>query len=688
MGCARLLALGLLGTVAACPPPEPLTATIPPVSTGKVRIRVFTEASPVRSLAAVGRFVFAGTDHDIERWDAAGAVVPLAAEHGLSGHEIVALASDPERRWVWVLTEGGLGYYDASKEVFRELPAPPATLAIDFAALAKTGAALAASSEGGAWIGTEQGLVFVSAKGGWSSTAIKDPIRALARSASGWLWMATPSGLVVRKPSGETTRIGALQGNAVAEPRLLVALPENRLLVIGADLEGHERLAIGLDSAWTTYRALPDTHWDAAAPRGAGADVLGGGRVFHLARPEPGRVRPLSRDGMRLVALSSVGPALEWEVEPLDAQPPPGAISIGSADDRLLIGTRDMGTARYRAGEVRPSDWLRRRQLVADATTLTVACASERDCWLATGGGPAWHWNGERFLPGGPTGPIPAVAAAPSTGAAAPTVPPTAGAPAEAQVVVAVVRDPGGMLYGLHRGAHESVLHVSRIEGPTWTPIETLQIAVPGETPDVAFARFAATDRLWLGLRYRDGMEMRSYGVAVVDFAALAVAYHRAGAQPDSTQAKVFPIPVGVVDAEVRGNTAWFATSEGIARLERGQVKLWTEADGLRSELARAVTIMADGTPIVATGDGAARWTGAAWDFPLALRFDINDVVATRNGQVWMATDRGIAAWDGEKVRRVDTRRGLAENTVLDVATDQFDRVWARGPGSVTLISQ
>jgi len=55
---------------------------------------------------------------------------------------------------------------------------------------------------------------------------------------------------------------------------------------------------------------------------------------------------------------------------------------------------------------------------------------------------------------------------------------------------------------------------------------------------------------------------------------------------------------------------------------------------------------------------------------------------------VWMATERGIAAWDGRKVRRVDTRRGLAENIVLDVAVDQFDRVWARGPGSLTLISQ
>jgi len=143
-----------------------------------------------------------------------------------------------------------------------------------------------------------------------------------------------------------------------------------------------------------------------------------------------------------------------------------------------------------------------------------------------------------------------------------------------------------------------------------------------------------------------------------------------------------------VVDADVRGDTAWFATNEGVARLAHGEVKVWTEADGLRSELARAVTIAPDGSVIIATGAGAGVWNGSGWEFPAALRFEINDVVATRNGQVWMATERGIAAWDGKKVRRVDMLRGLAENEMLDVATDQFDRVWARGPGSLTLISQ
>jgi ligand-binding sensor domain-containing protein len=172
--------------------------------------------------------------------------------------------------------------------------------------------------------------------------------------------------------------------------------------------------------------------------------------------------------------------------------------------------------------------------------------------------------------------------------------------------------------------------------------------------------------------------------MAIVEPAIGKVVYHRATKEAT----KMLPIPIGVVDADVRGDVAYFATSDGIARLSRGEVKLWTEADGLKSDLARAVTIAANGHVIVATAGGAARWDGKQWDFPPALGFEINDVVATNNGQVWMATDRGIAAWDGHKVRRVDTRRGLAENHIVDIATDQFDRLWARGPGSLTLISQ
>lgn len=655
MGESRFAAAGLLVLLAACPPPEPPAAPIPPVSAGKVRIRVFTEPAPVRILASAGKFVFVGTDNHLERWDDVGGVLPLSAEHGLSGNQIVALAADPDRRWVWILTDGGLGYYDAGKEVYREQIAPPPSMNLDFAAFAKDGASIAPGKDGAVWLGTQAGLIYVSAQGGWATTPIKEPIRALARDHAGWLWLATKDGLLARKPTGETLRIGASHGCTIADPRMLVELPGDRLLVIGSDETGQDRLAIGKQLAWTTYRALPEVKWTAAAQRKTGAVVMGGDRVYRIT-PNDGGVRPLSRDGMRLVPVGN-GASADWVIEPLDVVTPPGATSIAAADDQLLIGTRELGTARYRDGDARPRDWLRRRQMFRDATTLSVACARAQDCWIATGARQAWHWNGDRFVAGGPD-----------------------------QVVLAVVRDPAGPIYALHRAVGESVIKLSKIDGTTWTPVKNVALATAGGQPETSFARFASSGSLWVGLRYKDGEERRAYGIAIIETATGKVSYHRTEAAP--AMPKMLPIPVGVVDADVRGETAWFATNEGIARLAHGEVTVWSEANGLRSELARAVAIAGDGSVIVATGAGAGRWDGKAWEFPPALRFDINDVVATRNGQIWMATERGIAAWDGQKVRRVDTRRGLAENNILDIAADQFDRVWARGPGSLTLISQ
>jgi hypothetical protein len=386
---------------------------------------------------------------------------------------------------------------------------------------------------------------------------------------------------------------------------------------------------------------------------------MGGGRVYRIGSHDVAApVRPLVRDGVRLVAVAGQS-ATEWVIDPLDVAVPPDAVALGAADDQLLIGTRDLGTARFRDGDPHPRDWFRRKQMFQDATTLTVACARAEDCWIAMGARMAWHWTGDRFVPGAPD-----------------------------QVVLAVVRDPAGPIYALHRGAGEPVIRLSRIDGAAWTPVAKVELTTPGTEPEVSFARFASTGSLWVGLRYHDGTERRPYGLAIVEPASGKVTYHRTGGGDRKDKDKMLPIPVGVVDGDVRGEVAWFATNEGVARLSGGKVQLWTEADGLRSELARAITIGPDGGVIVATGAGAGIWDGKLWDFPAALRFEINDVVATRGGQLWMATDRGIAAYDGKKVRRVDLRRGLAENQIVDVVVDQFDRVWARGPGSLMLIAQ
>src|SRR5664279_3441930 len=89
-------------------------------------------------------------------------------------------------------------------------------------------------------------------------------------------------------------------------------------MVIGADDQGHERIAVGNKAGWTSYRALPELTWDAATREGDAVMLMGGGRVYRVSpAPAANTVRPLAREGVRLVPTQS-GVTSEWVIDPID----------------------------------------------------------------------------------------------------------------------------------------------------------------------------------------------------------------------------------------------------------------------------------------------------------------------------------------------------------------------------------
>ena len=516
MRYARRVRIELLAVTAlsACPGAETIAPPLPPVSAGKVHVRVFTEPAPARALEVTSGFALVATDNGVERWDPSNHVV---ASDALVAR---ALALDVDTAFAWVLTDNNLGRDDIDHDTYTELPPPPIGMEPD-----PTTASLA-PGDGGVGIGSSHGLVFASDATGWTPTPIVDGVRALVRDGAGWLWIATKQGLVARKPTGELVTPAI----AIADVRVLVTAPGDRVLAIGTDDANHERIAIGAETTWSTYRTLPGVPWVAATRRGGGVFMMAGDRLYRRALAD-GTTRPLARDGMRLVPMGSDTAGVEWAIDPIDIVLPPDPIALGAADDQLLVGTRDLGTARYRDGDRHPHDWLRRRAMFADATTLSVACSSRDDCWLATGAHRAWHWTKDRFVATGPD-----------------------------DDVLAVARDPAGAIYALHRNAAEpTAIKISRLEGATWIAQPRLALATQGDRAEVAFARFGSSNRLWVGLGYREDDEPQSFGVAIVDIAAGKVAYHEANGK--------LPVPIGSVAAAVRGAPAWFATDDGVVRL-------------------------------------------------------------------------------------------------------------------------
>ena len=291
-----------------------------------------------------------------------------------------------------------------------------------------------------------------------------------------------------------------------------------------------------------------------------------------------------------------------------------------------------------------------RALVFADATTLSVACAHEQDCWIATGARDAWHWTGEHF---------------------------TALAPTD-RTVLAVARDSLGTIYAIERDTDDlTALRIARLDGDTsWTTLKPAAL--------VAEQHREFRVRAVRGTGRAVARPTRTRGRCPGD---PTIADRRARDRQGHHGIKDDAPAANLSDADVRGPTAWLATASGVARISGGRLTRWTERDGLRSELVRAVSVSPSGDAVVGTRAGAGVWDGKMWTVPPALRFEVNDLVATRTG-LWLASERGLVAWDGKNLRRFDTLRGLAENEVLDVAADQYGRIWARGPTSLTLVSQ
>jgi hypothetical protein len=626
---------------------------------------VFTETSGARLIEPVGKYLFAAAAHGLDRWDlGSGDVLSMDASLGLPGDRVVALSADHERGWLWIATDGGLGYYEVASGVFSAMPSPPATLGLD---LTKGQIVLAGAADGGLWIGHGKGLLYASSSGGWAAAPITDPVTSILRDRAGWLWIATAKGVVGRKPSGETLQYGPAHGCAVEQPRILVHAPGGGVLVIGEDGQGRQRLALWRDAAWTSFRVLPEVRWDLAVAHGDSVLALGGGRLFRLSPRIAGAVRPLTRDGARVIALASG--AAPFVIDLVEAELPAEPLAITGAGDELLVSTRDLGIARYGKRGGSPASWLRRRQMLDGAASLSVACQGRDDCWLAMGAKRAWHFLGDRFEPGGPD-----------------------------LVVLAVIRDASGVIYALHRGSDQDTIQLSRISGDEWVEVPGVVLKPPGSLPNVSFAKFAPSGELWVGLLYRDGEvdELSPWGVALIDVRAGEVEYHRAQG-PEPAQArksrrapkkpKVMPVPVGAVDAAfIDEHEVWFATSEGAARMVDGKIRLWSERDQMPSELLHAVAATTGGLVFVGSNAGIGAFDGETWSFPRNLAFSVADLAVAGDGKLWMATERGIAVYDGKKVRRLDVRRGLIDNQLMDLAVDHLDRVWARGAGSLVLV--
>jgi hypothetical protein len=388
-------------------------------------------------------------------------------------------------------------------------------------------------------------------------------------------------------------------------------------------------------------------------------------------------------------AAPSGPPAPRLVVLTTDFRLPEGVTATASSERGLLVGTRFLGALRIENGVPRH---FRTHDLTAGAERLTVACQGD-DCYLATGTARAWRFDGQSFE----IAPID---------------------PEPGSRVLAVLADPRGGALAIHRGAKDSILRLSTVADKRWTPVGIQTVLVPYGPPELNFAVFAPSGALWVGLRYFDReSDPVDFGAAEIALESGQVIYHNQSGPPPrpsssgksrrGSNASAPPpatgpaatvgttLPNDMVAMYWRGaSEAWFATRSGAAQMLDNKVTLFTEADGMESELIRDIgpgphSPLEEPTEIwVATGRGTGKWDGRRWTFPKMGPYYLkaNGLTYDGKGHVFLGTEKGVYCVGDCDPDAIDERRGLIENAVLDLTVDTRGRVWVLTPKGVSII--
>jgi ligand-binding sensor domain-containing protein len=652
--------------------PAPATA-VARATFAASRVRAFSDSLAVTAISDSPTSVWVGTASGLLHWQG-GRYSALTQKDGLPADRILAATVDQEGG-IWVATESGLtrGLHGA----FANYPLPPiGTLISDLVSDGKT-----------TWGASSAGLSRLRQRH-WEQYFISTPTTGIAFAEDKSIWVGTDGAGILRvhKDGNKVELYGPNEGCEVTSVRGIAAVGKT-LFAVGKNKDG-ARAAFFDGERFFSYALETPAPIEWAA-RDGGRMLFGVGEKIYALRPiaaDELQMPPAPPDGLKLAPLLSyamrprslglrpdlpsnllafgAAPKLTGQpppppgpplvVEELSLRLPEGVTVLRGSAHGLLIGTRFLGAMRL---ENEVPRIYRINDLAQGGARLTVACArvedkTRNDCFLATGTTRAWRFDGHAF--------------------ATANVDPEPGSR-----VLAVILDPRGAVLAIHRGADDSKLRFSRVDDGRFTPIALHAVRVPHGAPELNFAKFAPDGHLWVGLRYfdRDG-DARDFGAIEIRLDAGQVLPHK-------------ELPQDVVAmAWSAQNEAWFATRSGVARLSRGELRVFTENDGMESEITRDVSVGKAGEIYVATQRGTGRFDGKRWIFPHLGAFyaPANSLSRDSHGNVFVGTDKGVFCVGDCTSEPIDPQRGLLDERVLDLAVDGYDRVWALTQKGINLV--
>jgi hypothetical protein len=188
---------------------------------------------------------------------------------------------------------------------------------------------------------------------------------------------------------------------------------------------------------------------------------------------------------------------------------------------------------------------------------------------------------------------------------------------------MALAGDGAGTVYAV-AGGRDRTLAITRLgsDGAKWDAVASLPISAASVegSPVVPFAAVSPGGNLWLALRDR-AQSGQEYGRGVIELQLPAghAIHHRPYRENEPAPPEAIAVVGGVSTIRFVKATAadpetiWFCTSDGVSRFVGGQLAHWGENEGLDSERCHDLVIAADGMVWIATEAGVARFDGKNW---------------------------------------------------------------------------
>ncbi|MFH1131124.1 MAG: hypothetical protein V1754_07300 [Pseudomonadota bacterium] len=618
-------------------------------------VHSFSEVYPVTSLAILRSDLYVGTSSGWARFSLSDEEeVQNVQARGMAGEQIRAMSAD-STSGLWVATETGISRFQ--KDVWTTVPAEKV--------VARRVTALLADQTG-LWVGTKSGLGRFTGDGAWRHYLAGAQIVGILDDLVGsGVWVATNGEGVYQLKGDKVFSHSSSGGQPFRTVRWLDYTSDGGVLIAGNDGK-EDGLAFFDESYWTSYRIEPSCKISWVKTVGGRTLFANEKGVFEIKRADPSisgpkklPVGPFQIFGSRSSEAPSDYPIQYFYTEQVNMGTPvdPTAILVHERD--ILFGTRYLGVALQDGEETR---WYRTNSLIGEAHKLKAACTS-KICFLAGKNGQAFRISEqgiEQF-----------------------------GVSSDSTIQVrAFTLDPQGNVVALHTPPNSTSLVVSQFNGANFVRLFEVKISIPKEPMFVQFARYAPTGELWVGLAYLDeDKDRRPWGVAVLKKDG-SIIYHRSSLLLTEDRAVgALALPDDIRDVFFDGNEVWFATGAGVCRVHGDEVVLFTENEGLESELTYAVSRIPGSDLLVASYGGVGRFGGQRWRFDFGKDLSaITRALVVQGDILWVGTTRGLVRWRNGEVKTINMADGLASNDVWDIVIQDSKHFWVLTSRGLSLV--